>query len=583
MAGGFASNIFRGQASGDEDEDVLFDINTKLEGLGEPLKAEKKATSGEFSFGFQLPQLSGFEIQGPEIRGPEIETPTVEGPAIEGPAIETPEVSVPGIGIPGVDVAVPPIDLTPIKFPEVDVTVESPDLTGFIEKAQEVTQPVVEAGAAVGQAALETGEAVGEAVVETGKAIVEPVAPVISEIANIVGEATRPVSEVVGAVTQPVGEAVATTVEAIGSALGEAANAFDGAAVKMGDGTGYGEIAIGDTGAVVDVSNNIDSIIADITAGTEAEGVAGKDIFNLATNPEEFVRDKGKDVASGVLSDTLGIDNEFAGDIVSAIDNPEEFAKTKGAEAVADFVVDAAGLGAGEAVKQTGAAAGTAATTGTSVGTSVGAVGGAAVGGGVASGVVALVEGKDAGQVAEAAAKGAATAAAVKTVSTVANAILPGTGLVIEAVAAIFQYSCYLSTSAYHHGFINMDEYLEFTRYRVNIQKDEPFATQTWLGYIMHYEPLYKDLIQNYTYAEEMYNKYTKHWLDHIKYLSGKGGFSIKGWWITQKIRYNCIRAYFNRYKEAQERRIALKGINVLGVYKRIIRIVEGAKRYANA
>ena len=94
-------------------------------------------------------------------------------------------------------------------------------------------------------------------------------------------------------------------------------------------------------------------------------------------------------------------------------------------------------------------------------------------------------------------------------------------------------------------------------------------------------ESRYNKLINNPTYAYRAYKYITKPWLSHIQYLLGKGEFTFRGWAVTQVLRVACIGAYMLNYKKSKKRKKSLKGINVMGVYKRLVGIIEKERAYA--
>ena len=566
LTNGLAQNLFRSEV----DDDVVFDLDTTFQEGVQGEKSNKEATTSPpyGGQGFQMPNFLG-GLKG--IKGPDIQGPDIQGPDI-GLNIKSPKIQPLNIGIPNIDLSFPDI-------PKIDLNAQSPDFQSAIDAVSGALGASAEAISDVAEATSEVIKPVVEPVVESGGEILQFIGKGASSGAEVLGEAVRPVSEVLAGVGESTANLINETIGNVGNALGYTAEEFSDLSVRQGDGSKYGEISIGDTGAVIDISERIDSTFNELTRGTELEGVSGRDMYDIAVNPEGFVKNKGLEEGAKFLELNLGVESGLAGDIVSAIDNPEEFAKKKGTEKVTEFVMDATGFGAKEALKETtskaGSAAGGAAAQGLA-GQALGAAGGAAIGGGVAGGVGALLSGADAAQVAEAAAKGAATSAVVKGVSTLANALLPGSGFVIEAAAVLFKYSCYLSTSAYYNGFVDKKLYFQFTHYRIKIQSKEPFSEAVWLGYINFFEKRYNKLIHDKVYAERMYKWVTAPWLSHIQYLLGKGSFTLKGWVVTQLLKCVCLGAYAFNYKSSKKRKKELQGINIINIYKFLVRIIEG-------
>jgi len=512
MANGINSlsqNIFREEV----DDDIIFDLDTTFQGQTVSAEAPKvKASPGASApnFGIDLNFLKN------------IKAPKIEGPNIQGPDINLGVDLSPGVAIPSVDLNTPDI-------PSVDVNVPNIDL-----------QPAIDvAGSVLGKAS--------ETVSDLAQPIIDPVLEAGGDLLNVVGDSFSTVTDAIGSVTEPIGSIIKETVSGAGDALGVAEDIFKDSKIKKGDGSGYGEIGIGNTGTVLDVSATLDSTFADVTKGTVMEGISGQDLFDITTNPADFAAKKGGEIATDVLTKNLGMDNELAGDVVSAISDPEQFIVDKGIEKATDFISKATGIN-------------------------------------IDSGVISelLDSGniaKAAQKAAEAAAKRAATETTIKVVSTAANAIVPGSGALIEAAARLFNYSCYLSTSAYHYGYISRDEYFQFTHYRIKIQSKEFLSTVVWLGYINLFEKPYSELIHNEKKASFIFKTITNPWLSHVRYLLGKGPFSIKGFIVTQALRVACIGAYLFNYRACEKRKKSLDGINVINIYKRLVSIVEKERK----
>lgn len=436
--------------------------------------------------------------------------------------IKAPNIEGPNVGAP-IDLGVPDI-------PQVDLTVPNPNFKPAIDAADQ---------------ALKAGEKV-----------VQPVAEVVSA-------AVEPVQEQVTEVTKDLSDAAREAIEAVGQPL-------EGAQVRKGDGTKYGEISVGETGGVIDISQNLDKMISSLTSGTDIEGVQGRDIFQLATDPSSYVKEKGIEESTAFISNSLGIDSGRAADIVSALDNPEAFVESKGIEEATDFIIET--TGAGDIFDSESAAA-----LERTTGVSLGSAGTGAIGGGLG----ALVSGGDVAEVAESAAKGAASAVVVNTTAGMANAIIPGSGLLIKGLATAFNYSCYLSTSAYHHGFIDKKDYLLFTKYRLKIQSKDLLSEPVWLGYISLFEPVYAKLIDDKKMAGYFFNFVTKPWLSYIKFKSGVSGFSFAGFFVTQLLKLACLSSFLFSPLKSMKRKKELRGINLMNVYKSIIRVVEKGRAYA--
>lgn len=502
----FSENIFRQEVQ----DDIIFDIDTELRGgarsPSEVIAQERKAK----------PRTDKFDVSG--LLG-----------ALSG--IKAPDLSGINLGIDLSGIKVPPIDFKTPEIPRVNI--EGPQIN---------LEPAITAvGGVLGRGAELTGEVVG--------AVAKPIGAAAEVSGEVIGSIAKPITEVIGSVAKPVGQAIQSV-----------ASGLEDLKIKQGSGDEFGEIKMGDTGAVIDLSSQIEETISEITKDSAISGVKGKDVFDLAVNPNKFIKNKGREFSANAISESLGIESGFAKDIVDALDNPDAFIKKKGAKKAADFVVQASGLNAGKGIAEK--------------------IGGAGVSAGVISGVSELIESGDVGKAAESAIKGAATATAIRGISTLANIVLPGSGFVIEAASAIFGYSCYLSTAAYHHGWITKKEFLAFTHYRIKIQSKETLSTQIWLGYIMFFEPKYKTMIHNKKKSKIIYQLITKPWLIHIQYLLGKGRFNLRGFIMTQILKGICLGSYLLNYKKTKKTKKKLRNLNILNVYRVLIKIIERKPAY---
>ena len=509
-------------------EEASLDPNKFVFGLGASLDPTRiieeeditKLTGGDLQLpSLQLPQLP--EIQGVKIEGPE--GPRLEGP--EGVSLDTPSITGPDIDIDISDLKLPganiDIDLPELNLPEISESVPLPNLQPIADVIEGSVRPIA----------------------ETAKPVLEVTGEVAGGIATAFGAGITNVPEVIGRVSQPVVDAIADTLGVTGEALGETIDSLRNTSIVQGTGEGYGQVQIGQTGFSIDVSKNLDSSIDDLLKGTAIEGAKGSDIFELATDPQAFVKRTGQDQAANLISSIGGLDEGFAKDVVSALDNPEEFVKNKGAKEASNFVKKSTGIKGGTAES--------------------GAVGGA---------IEAALSG---GNIVEAAAKGAATSATINVVSGVANAIIPGSGFIISALASVFNYSCYLSTAAYYDGFINKNDYLMFTRYRLNIQSKEKFSKQIWLGYIIFFEKLFHYQLKFKKVNEIITNHITLPWLKYIRYKLGKGKFNFRGYISLKLIKLCSLATYYLLPKTVNRRKSEVKYLNIMKVYKDIIRVIS--------
>jgi len=507
----FSDNLFREEVQ----DDIVFDLDSTFRGQTGGVKNEKAKVLGEGSrkgFGLDLSFLDN--LQG--IKGPVITTQPINIPNVNIPEITTPELPI---------ISTQPVNLPNVNFntpdiPKIDLNTESPDL-----------QPAIDTVKDVFGEAVEKTKPVVDPIIETGKDILTDIGSGISEVVKPIAEPTRALID--------------SATQVVGDSLGLAKDQFENTKIRKGDGSGYGEISLGDTGAVLDVSDKLDQAFDEVTSGTPLEGVSGKDLHDVVSDPGQFVADKGIEVAKDFLSKNLGIDKGLVDDVTQAISNPEEFIKDKGIEAAADFVSKSTGRNASVA------------------------------------GLSTLIETGDLKAAGEQVAKSAATQATVQAVKAIGDTLLPGLGTAIEFIANIFQYSCYLSTSAYYNKYIDRSDYLLFTRYRIDIQSKEFLSEQTWLGYISLFEPKYNKLLNNKTIAKFVFKYVTTPCLRHVKYLLGKGKFSFTGCMVTHLLRASCLVSYVFNYKKCRIRKYKLKNVNIISIYTKIVRCIERERSYA--
>lgn len=506
----FSDNLFREEVK----DDIVFDLDSTFQNQikpPEPKKEAAPATGGglDLSFLDKLPEIEGIDLGGADQQG----QPT--DPSREGG----------GFNLPGIDLNLPDI-------PKIDINLPSPDF-----------QPAIDA---LGKALGKTAEVAGATVETAANPLLaggEKAVGVLSDIGEFIGEKSQPISDVLVGVGETGSELINKTISEIKESLGGVDASFDDAQIRQGDGTKYGEVVIGDTGTVVDISKTIDKTVADLAKGTQLEGVTGQDIYNIATTPGTFIQEKGLEEGTRILNEKLGVDSSLAGDLAAVFESPEKYIKEKGRDAAINFIGKATGI--------------------------------SGINSGTVKGVSEVLGAKDLESGVKAAGRTAATEATIRTVSTTANAIVPGSGVVIEGIARFTGYSCYLSTSAYNHGFIDKDDYLKFTKYRTRIQRHQLFSEQIWLGYIMLFEPLCTKLIHDIRFASRVYRFVTKPWLSHVNYTLGWGRFSLSGFFVDIGIKAACLVAYAFNNKKAKARKIKLREVNVMSVYKKIIRVVE--------
>lgn len=408
-----------------------------------------------------------------------------------------------------------------LNMPQVQNGVPLPDLSGV--------------GTTI-SGALNT-KPVEEAVVETGKATYDA----SKDIAEAIGDATHPVSAIIGTVTAPVKQAIDEAINSISNLGVPKSDILSGSTIRQGSGLGYGEVKLGGSGAVLDVSKQLDTAFSDVVSGTAMHGVSGSDVFQVATDPKQFIQNKGAEAATNTLTNALGMSRGAATDIVSAISDPNKFIQNKGTETIANEVAKSIPGG----------------------------------GAGAANAVSTLLSTGDVGKAAEAGAKAVASQAVVDTVSGIANAIIPGAGVVLQVLASIFHYSCYLSTASLYHGFIDKEQYFDFTRYQLRYRGKDRVSKIMWIGYIVGFEPLYEKMLMDRDFALKMFNWVISPWHQHIKYCLGIGEFNFNGWVVTQFLKVYTMGAYFIRYQESKKVQGLLSEKNVLGVYRKIIKVLS--------
>lgn len=469
---------------------------------------------------------SEFDKMKQGLKKPEVKEAEVLPGEISFPQFDLPEIK--GVDIdfsgPDIDLGIqsPNLDFSAPDIPQVDLNSMQPDF-----------QPAIDAA----------GEAIGGAanvLAEEAEPIIEPILEGAEELMGAVGS---PISDAASFISEPAAKAMAETAQVVGDAMGLTAEQFQDTKVVRSKGDEYGHISIAG-GVSLDVSDKMEALFSDGVKGTQLEGAEGRDLFELSTSPSSFLERRGAEGGASILADKFGMDSEMSNDLMSAIQSPDSFLAEKGEDKAIDLI---------------------------SKGT------------GVDSGTIGMLKGtlgaKDIEEAGENIAKKVASDVVVNTVAGVANAVVPGSGAVIKVIAEVFKYSCYLSTSAYTHGYISKKEYLQFTRYRMDIQANEWFSTPVWLGYIELFDKRYDRLVDDKKYAERMYKIVTNPWLRHIQYLNGVGDFSFKGWAVTQGLRIACLGSYLLHYKKANRRKANLKDMDVMKVYRRIISAVESRRK----
>lgn len=556
----------------------------------------------------------------PDINLPsvDISTPQIDIPSVDLPKIELPQVDLPNVDIPSVDLA-PVNDLTNAVInttintgdaivdstleaanqfydttenffkPVVDTTVDianktadtinqdviQPTANAVSDIAntvnQDIVQPTINAigdtintigdtiepiikpieetvGAidnSIGQITQPIGEAAGQLIADTTNTAVD----IGKDFINTVGDTAKPAMQIIENASKPVADAINNAVAPIADAIGDSANyILESSSITKGDGSDYGHIAIGDSGYSVDASKIVDDAYSNVTKGTVLEGTSGKDIYDVATDPTKFIQNQEDTAATSLLTNNLGMDSGLASNVVQAIKDPTQFVETQGKQAAVDLISKNTGVDSG------------------------------LVGAGLD-----VLSSKDAGEavqkIAETTVKKAATDTVVHGVSTVANAIVPGAGAVIEFVAAVFHYSCYLSTGAYGCKLIDKKQYLEFTRYRIEIQSKELFAKQVWIGYQLAFEPIMQKMFKDKKYAEKVNKRFIQPWYKYIRNRYHGEKLSFMDYIKAQSIRWISLMTYYAHPVKSLLLAKKLTNIDVMKTYKNNIKFFEFCKQ----
>lgn len=107
--------------------------------------------------------------------------------------------------------------------------------------------------------------------------------------------------------------------------------------VRKGSGDLFGEMKLGDTGLVVDTTGDINNFFKEATKGTQLENADVAKVYNAITNPQDAMVDMGKDFAESYLG-------EGGGEIVELASNPGEYIKNKGIDEASKAVSNMTGL-----------------------------------------------------------------------------------------------------------------------------------------------------------------------------------------------------------------------------------------------
>ena len=271
-----------------------------------------------------------------------------------------------------------------------------------LKEAQKAVSPFTEAIEEGAKDVVEkTGDVIGE-----GQKAVQPVLDKVNEIGDFVSKGVTSVGDVLNNATKDLQKDIGKSLSGVADALGETGKNVQefmkDAQVREGDGTKYGEVKLGKSGYVVDVSAQMDKTIDTVFKGTGLEG-QGQELFRAITNPNEFATEKGKELLT-----KNGMVGEDVDKIVEALDNPEEFLKTKGVEEGTKFALDKLGRQSDQLL-----------------------------GGGISAGLKKLIDGGDVKGALEAGGKAYVNGMATKMLSGVANAIVPGLGFLLEGVGAL--------------------------------------------------------------------------------------------------------------------------------------------------
>jgi hypothetical protein len=494
-------------------------------------------------------------------------------PEIELPKLETPSFNLdPKLNLEP-EVAVLPLDLSGPALPLINLELPNPDFNAAIDTAQKFIDPVRDITSDIVDPIVDVVSDVGESVIDTSKEIVkiidEPVETLTSTVkkgVDVLAEGTRPVADVLAGVTAPVAEVINRSIDAVADVLGETPKFFKDATIKRGDGSGYGEVEIGD-GVVLDAAPQLDKTYESVVQGTPLEGTNGNEVFTLITDPAKFIEEKSVDVALDLFdkispgaSNRLGLDKGTLGDVFSLIGQATAATNKAERDRIATNFISK------EIV--------------TRLGIDKKALGGLG-GDPLTSGIAELIGGGNLNDAAESMVKRIGSDLVVDTVSNFANTIVPGSGFIIKTIADIFNYSCYLSTIAYHHNFISKRDYFLFTHYRMKIQSKEKDSRKVWAGYILICEEYYTYFLNNKRHARWLFKIIIEPWLNHCKYKLGKGKFTFSGWLVTSLSKLYFKKVY-NRDKFRAEKRLKMIGKeSIMDVYKQIVKVVERRRSYA--
>ena len=464
-------------------------------------EAQEQEAEDPFNIDIKLPEID-IKLPGVKIEAPDID-------------LGLPEITLPNIGLPDIDLD--PFKIIP-KMANMNDAFDDLDIDFGVD-----LQPIK--------------DEVDEKIQETAETVKEAVDPVLEYI----GEATKPVSEFVKDVTDPIVNTVNEKVKEMSSLLGETSEYLsEHTHIRQGDGSGYGEVKIGD-GIVLDTSEMINETYDSVTKDTILEGTNAKDVFELATDPNEFLKNKATDVASDTLSKSFGLEKDFSSDIVGAITNPEQFIQNKGEQVVTDFVSSVTGVDSGV----------------------IGTVG-------------KLAQAKDVGQAAEIVVRQAATNTTVNTVANVAMAINPILGAAVHVIAAVSRYRCYLTTACYESGLLTKKQYLMFPKYRTRIQRNSPLGTMLWIGYLNYAQIFSFFMKRNKLFLNIVYVSIVKQWLRYIEWRMCDKKFSIKGFLAVQILmRLLSTISFFLFFPISILRLIQMKNIDAKSIYRKTIREVE--------
>lgn len=100
------------------------------------------------------------------------------------------------------------------------------------------------------------------------------------------------------------------------------------AGVTAYDGS-FGQVRIGNGDLALDIGTDLNNAYENITTDTMLGGVAAGDLWDLATNPTQFVENVGADMAEGVLIGNLGMDAGQAGVLVDILGSGDVGAATQ--------------------------------------------------------------------------------------------------------------------------------------------------------------------------------------------------------------------------------------------------------------